>query len=315
MLYEYDRQDLRVTRTPVSRTEVYTRTEITFDSLAPSNHPESDTVIAHLFEPHHRRARRPVVFLHGMGKYAFEPLLPFPRKLAERGVPALFLNLPLHFDRAPAGQEGGRLFMLDDLDDNLLNFRQAVVDIRSCVDLLENEGLAPAGCTLLGISFGGILGTIAMGVDERIENAVLCVTGGNLLYIIWHSIFTRTLRRENPGAVRAITEQAGGRGGERRYRQYLESLDSPEDLDGLDETLKCALCDPLTFAGFIRGRKVVMYNAIFDPIVPHEASHELWQELGCPERHFMLCEHNTIVIYRRTIVRRTAELAGARRGA
>jgi pimeloyl-ACP methyl ester carboxylesterase len=314
VLYEYDRQDLDGTSTAVTKTGAYTRTRIEYQSLAPSNHPEADTVVAHFFQPHRRRSSRPVVFLHGMGKYSFGPLLPCPRGLAERGVPSLFMVLPLHYDRAPAGEEGGRLFMLDDLENSLLNFRQAVVDVRTGLDFMEEEGLAKHGFTLLAISFGGMVGTIAMGVDRRIENAVLCVTGGNLMHIIWHSIFTRTLRGQNRETLAGVGDRAGCRRGQRRYRKYLDSLDSPEDLDRVAPPLECFRFDPLTFARFISSRKVVMYNAIFDPIMPHGATRDLWEELGRPERHFLLCEHNTIVLYRRTIVRRTAELAGAAGG-
>ena len=309
VLYDYDRADFDVSPTPCERSAAFVRKRLEYDSLAPSRHPEADGVVAHLFESHERRSVRPVIFLHGMGKYSYKPLLAFPRKLAERGVPSVFLTLPLHFERAPKGAEGGQTYMFDDLDDTLRNFRQAVVDVRSCLDFMEDEGFVADGFTLLGISFGGMIATIAMGVDKRIQNAVLCVTGGNLMHILWHSIMTRGLRSQ--GKEAAICDCGRNRCRRRRrgYREYLNSLDSPEDLDRMEPPMSCFWFDPLTFARFIRGREVVMYNAMFDPIVPHRASHELWEELGCPERHFMLCEHNTIVLYRRTIVRRTAELA------
>ncbi|MCL5032926.1 MAG: hypothetical protein M1542_06775 [Thermotogae bacterium] len=46
----------------------------------------------------------------------------------------------------------------------------------------------------VGFSFGGIVSTITMALDKRIEKGVFVVTGENYEYITWKSIATRVLR-------------------------------------------------------------------------------------------------------------------------
>lgn len=310
MLYDYARRELNVERGRPVRAPGYRRVRIEYDSPAPSAHPEADRVVAYLFLPRRRRSRNPVVFLHGMGSHTFRPLLPFPRDLALMGVPSLFLVLPCHYERAPEKARGGGTFFADDLENSIADFRQAVVDVRSALDFMTDEGLGRDGFTLLGISFGGMIGTIAMGVDGRIRSSVLVAAGGNLMHIVWHSLLTGRLRQRNSAPDGGGCNRTRCRRGHRKYRDYLRALRVPGDLDRVEPPLECFLFDPLTFAHFVGDRKVVMYNAVFDPIMPHRATEELWEEFGRPERHFLLCEHNTIVFYRKTIVRRTAQLAG-----
>ena len=58
---------------------------------------------------------------------------------------------------------------------------QSVFDIRRAIDFIESrEDLDAERIGYFGISLGGIIGTIASGVDERIKVPVIVLAGGNI---------------------------------------------------------------------------------------------------------------------------------------
>ena len=49
--------------------------------------------------------------------------------------------------------------------------------------------------------------------------------------------------------------------------------------------------DPLTYAGRLKDRQVLMFNAKFDKSVPPECTRKLWRALGEPEIHWWNSTH------------------------
>ena len=49
--------------------------------------------------------------------------------------------------------------------------------------------------------------------------------------------------------------------------------------------------DPVTYAGNVRGRRVLMLNASHDEVVPRAATESLWRALGQPEIVWMDAGH------------------------
>ena len=63
-------------------------------------------------------------------------------------------------------------------------YRVSIVNIRQIIDWAEkqsNNGKRPIG--ILGISYGGFISAITMGLDSRVKAGVLIVMGGNSLKI------------------------------------------------------------------------------------------------------------------------------------
>ncbi len=311
MLYDYTKRDFEAKEELVEESEKVTKTRVTYESFIQTPYPEANNVVGYLFEPKEIKTDTALVFLHGMGDRNLVPLSWFPREFAKNGIPSFLMILPFHFERTPKGMKSGKKVLLDDMDETIQDFRQSVIDVRTSMDYLRKKGLSSGKFTLMGVSFGGMVGTIAMGVDERIEKGIFVITGGNFRYITWKSLATRILRKkyemESNTDVYGCTEEKCVEI-HKHYFDYIHKLKTPKDIDIVPYEKECFLFDPLTFAHFIKGRKVVMYSALFDEIIPREASKELWEEMGKPERYWLFADHITAIFYKKQILRRGLKL-------
>jgi dienelactone hydrolase len=83
------------------------------------------------------------------------------------GISALRLSQPYHDIRRPAELERSDYAMSSNVGRTISACRQAVVDIRSCIDWLETQGYTQFG--LLGTSIGSCYAYIAAAHDPRIR--------------------------------------------------------------------------------------------------------------------------------------------------
>lgn len=115
------------------------------------------------------------------------------------GVSALRLSKPYHDIRRPAELERSDYAMSSNVGRTLSAARQAVVDIRSCIDWLETQGYTQFG--VLGTSLGSCYAFIAAAHDPRLRicafNHASTWTGD----VVWAGQSTRH--------VRAAFEEAG----------------------------------------------------------------------------------------------------------
>ena len=115
------------------------------------------------------------------------------------GVSALRLSKPYHDIRRPAELERSDYAMSANVGRTLSACRQAVVDIRSCIDWLETQGYTQFG--VLGTSLGSCYAFIAAAHDPRLRicafNHASTWTGD----VVWAGQSTRH--------VRSAFEQAG----------------------------------------------------------------------------------------------------------
>ena len=311
MLYDYKKMEISAKEDFLEEDDKIKKYRIQYKSIVETPYPEANNVVGYLFVPKERKTNSALIFLHGMGDRNLVPLSWFPKKFAENGIPSFLMILPFHFERTPKGMKSGKKVLLDDMPDTIKDFQQSVIDARTSMDFLIQKGLSNGEFTLMGVSFGGMVGTITAGVDERIKKAVLVITGGNFRYITWKSLATRMLRKkyemESNTDVYGCTEEKCVEV-HKDYFKYMQSLKTPEDLDRIPYKKECFLFDPLTFAHFLKNRKVVMYNAIFDEIIPKKSSDLLWEEMGKPERHMLFADHITSIFYKKSLLKRGVDL-------
>ncbi|MDZ7373977.1 MAG: acetylxylan esterase [candidate division KSB1 bacterium] len=73
---------------------------------------------------------------------------------------------------------------------------QTVFDLRRAVDFLDSRPeIDPARTGFLGISLGGILGTVFVAVEPRIEAPILALAGGGLRFVLRGKAFDDSVRR------------------------------------------------------------------------------------------------------------------------
>ena len=141
-----------------------------FTSPERTPYPENDLVCARWFPaPEHKDPKRPkqaIVVLpqwNGDG-FAHNSLCTIFNKL---GISALRLSMPYHDIRRPAELERSDYSVSANIGRTLSACRQAVVDIRCCVDWLEEQGYEHFG--VLGTSLGSCYTFLASTHDKRIR--------------------------------------------------------------------------------------------------------------------------------------------------
>jgi dienelactone hydrolase len=115
------------------------------------------------------------------------------------GISALRLSKPYHDIRRPAELERSDYAMSANVGRTIRSCRQAVADIRSCMDWLETQGYTQFG--VLGTSLGSCYGFIAAAHDPRLRVCAFNHASTWFGDVVWEGQSTRH--------VRAGFEQAG----------------------------------------------------------------------------------------------------------
>jgi hypothetical protein len=141
-----------------------------FTSPEESPYPENDVVNARWYPaPAHKDPRRPkqaIVVLPQWNSDGFShnALCTLFNRM---GVSALRLSMPYHDIRRPAELERSDYSVSANIGRTLAACRQAVVDIRCCLDWLEGQGYEHFG--VLGTSLGSCYSFMASTFDKRIR--------------------------------------------------------------------------------------------------------------------------------------------------
>ena len=115
------------------------------------------------------------------------------------GISALRLSKPYHDIRRPAELERSDYAMSSNIGRTISACQQAVVDIRSCIDWLEQQGYEQFG--VLGTSLGSCYAFIAAAHDPRLQVCAFNHASTWFGDVVWTGQSTRH--------VRAAFEQAG----------------------------------------------------------------------------------------------------------
>ena len=266
-------------------------TRVTFPSPVTTEHPNNNTVHCEYFlstgegpaitagsDPdassdsaagfQSNRGKRPgVIVLHILGgNFQLSRLV--CRALALRGAGALFVKMPYY---GPRRQEGDATRMIsDDPQQTVRGMTQAVLDIRRATAwLAAQEEIDPQKLGITGISLGGIVAALATTAEPRFQRACLVLAGGDVAQVTWNLSAMSNVRK--------TWTSAGGT--KHSWFELLESV------------------DPVTYAENVRGRKILMLNAVNDEIIPRSCTESLWRAFGQPEIVWWNAGHYSAVRY------------------
>lgn len=304
MIYDIPKGEVKFERTPFYENDKFKIEKIVSNSLVKTNFPKNDINYAYLYLPKSNIIDKPVVLLHGMGKRNFYHLKYFPLKFLEFGIPTLMPILPYHYERKIDGIASENKFLTDDMEDSIQDFRQAIIDIRTNLNFLESIGLGKNGFNLMAFSFGGMIGVILAAVDKRIKNSVLIATGGNYEYVVWKGTLSKFIRKKytlNPNYETYGCNYEICRSIHANYSQLLEKIHSVHDFERINFEKGCFLFDPLTFAPLLKGKKVLIFRALFDEIFPKESTLQLAKAIGNAKIMTLFSDHYSIIMYRKLI--------------
>ena len=166
-----------------------------FTSPARSPYPENDLVNARWFPaPAHKDAARPkqaIVVLPQWNADAFShnALCSLFNRF---GVSALRLSKPYHDIRRPAELERADFAVSANIGRTIAACRQAVVDIRCCLDWLESQGYQHFG--ILGTSLGSCYAFLASAHDPRLRVNAFNHASTAFGDVVWSGQSTRHIR-------------------------------------------------------------------------------------------------------------------------
>lgn len=108
------------------------------------------------------------------------------------GISALRLSKPYHDIRRPPELERSDYAVSSNVGRTIIACRQAVVDIRSCIDWLEQQGYSHFG--ILGTSLGSCYAFIAAAVDPRLRICAFNHASTWFGDVVWTGQSTRHIR-------------------------------------------------------------------------------------------------------------------------
>lgn len=283
----------------IGRGAGYSIQEISFASPIKTDIPENNTVYALHYAPECKRKGLCIEVFHGWGAREARYEKAVCVSLAREGFDSCLVSLPYHMKRTPQGTSSGRYFFSTQLERSGHAFQQAIVDARCVGDVMSERGMT-LGC--FGLSMGAVVLNLLMGVDERFEVGVSVLGGGNINRMIWEGLFGRSI-------VRFLRTKGVGK------QDYYEVL---EDYGGFLEEIRRTgeipqpkwdwyLIDPLTYAHRNYPRRVLMFNAFFDLIIPRSSVVELHRALGKPKLVWLPTEHFAAVLFQGMIMKRSLQ--------
>jgi len=277
-----------------------------FPVAFPGIFQDGNTALAEYFEPVSAGKAPLVVFIHGWGDHSAIPFKVMARGMAARGTHAVLLYLPFHSRRMPAEMKKRSPYLEN--DEWFAGYRIGVTDARQVLDWAETRPeIDPARMTVVGLSLGSFMGSIAMGIDQRVKAGVFIVSGGNATKITRLSRFSVFRRRYQLPQEQYDATQA-------QYAAYLQRVEK-EGLENVEPPDRNFLVDALTYAHRLRNRPVLMLNAVWDEFIPRETTLEFQRACGeCPLVWYPTT-HSTIWAFYPSIAGRVQRFLGVSPGA
>lgn len=265
---------------------------IDFPSAHPTVYEKNNTVRGEYFEPRTDGKAPLAILIHGVGDRSVIPCKALARSLAKRGIACFVLYLVFHSSRMP--EEIKSRFPKLTNDEWFDSYCISVTDVRQIIDWADTRAkINKEQIAVFGLSFGGIISAIAMGVDKRIKAGILLITGGNFEKIIRMSKTLGNRMGYSPTEAEFNARQD-------RYRQYLDQVAQKgfENVNiDLSTTDRGFLTDPMTFAYSLRKRPVLMINALWDEVFPRQTALDFWEACDKPAITWLPAGHATIWLW------------------
>jgi hypothetical protein len=160
-----------------------------FTSPVRTSHPENNLANARWFPA---RGRRAIVLLPHWNSdaIAYSSLC---QVLNWMGIAVLRLSMPYHDIRMPAEIGRADYAVSANIGRTLDAVRQGVIDVRCCLDWLEQQGYRQLG--LIGTSLGSCYAFIACAHDGRVRASAFNHASTYFADVVWHGQSTRHIRQ------------------------------------------------------------------------------------------------------------------------
>ncbi len=170
---------------------------LTWTSGITTPSPENNTVYAKYFPADNNKKSAVLVLPHWNAKArTYFDLCKIFNKV---GMSALRLTLPYHEERMPPELERAEYLVAPNVGRTLQSLQQAVVDTRSAVKWLKEQGYEKIG--IVGTSIGSCVGFFAVTLDMQIDTAVFNHVSGYPADVVWHGLSTYHVKESMDGNI------------------------------------------------------------------------------------------------------------------
>jgi len=264
------------------------RYAVRYPSAHPTRYEKNNTVLAEYFRPLNATGVPLVILFHGVGDQLLIPCKFLARSLVRKGMACLVLYSVFHSQRMP--DEVKHRYPTLSPDEWFENYVISITDMRQAIDWAESRPeIDTEKVGVIGISFGGFISAITMGIDDRIKAGVFLIAGGNSQKI-GHFSRKRSMRKGYN-----ITDEEYNHN-QQVYRQYLKEV-AERGFENVTPPNRAYLIDPMTFGHYLQERPVLMLNALWDEYIPREATFDLWEAAGKPAISWFPGTHTTFWLW------------------
>ena len=259
------------------------RYTVDFSIARPTSYRENNTARGEFFRPREWHTGPLAILIHGWGDQTLIPCKLLAKALVKRGIACLILYLVFHSSRMP--QVIRRRLPHLTPEEWFEGYQTSVIDVRQILDWANTLGeINRQQIAVIGISLGGFIGAISMGVDNRINAGVFLVTGGNYVSPAW-------VKKSWHSHEDAEHQEA-----QKHYTQYLAEVEE-KGFENVTPFKENYLTDPMTFASYLRERPVMIINARWDERIPRQAALDFWEACGKPDIRWYSATHSSIWLF------------------
>ncbi len=239
-----------------------------------------------------------VILAHGVGDTSAIPCHLLAKALARTGIAGLVLHLPIHSRRL--NPEFKKRFYNLTREEWFELYRISVINIRQALDWAASRPeLDPEHIGISGVSFGGYVAAIALGLDSRLKAGAILLSAGNLGKLAW----SRSSRRYGKWDIsEGVFKQE-----QAEYFKYVDTVTN-QGFESVLPSHPAYLFDPYTFVAAIKTKPTLLVNALWDEYFPKEAAREFGEAAGCPEQLWLPTGHATAWLFYPIIRNRVVSL-------
>jgi dienelactone hydrolase len=299
--YNYESQKIQANLQLREMTSRWLRYAVDFPT-AYALYNENKSVLGEYFQPRNVSHAPLAIVIHGWGDRSAIPCRLLARTLVKKGIAAFILYLVFHTSRMPETMKSHMPYLTT--EDWFEGYRASIIEVRQIIDWARSRPeLNKEQIAVLGISLGGFVSEIAMGVDKRIKAGVFMVSGGNSEKITWNTQDEAIVKGH--GCTEAECREIRS-----HYPQYLAEV-AEKGIDNVVPFNHCFLTDALTFAPYLRERPVLMLNARWDKTIPKEATLDFWEACHKPAIRWLPGTHVTFWLWYPVIAREITRFLGS----
>lgn len=284
--YAYTKQNNGINSRIIEESTLGLRYSVSFPSAQTGGCLGNNPVKGEFLLPRGSEKKPLAILVHGMGNSSAAPCRRIARTLAQKGIATFILYLIFHKNRTHEIVQ--KKYPKLTAEEWFESYRISVTEVRQVVDWAGSRPeIQQDQVSVVGISYGSFVSSIAMALDSRIKAGIFIVSGGNSEKLTKHSLLLRWQYKLNKAEYLRNQEY---------YRQYLKEV-AEKGFEKAASGKNGYFTDPMTFSVYLKNRPIMMLNAMWDEMIPKSATLDLWQSYGKPPIHWYPSTHASIWLW------------------